>query len=129
MNKKLTSELNLNKKTNLFHTNKEIVFKFAIVNKLGNGYDFKSLDLDGLKKFNNFVNDILEKKMTISQVEKTYMRKRFKPLVKRHIEEQDMDVREIHLGKDQQKFRLFGYFNENNYFVLTKIDSKHSSNE
>nr|WP_307925236.1 hypothetical protein [Mycoplasmopsis bovis] len=89
MNKKLTSELNLNKKTNLFHTNKEIVFKFAIVNKLDNGYDFKSLDLDGLKKFNNFVNDILEKKMTISQVEKTYMRKRFKPLVKRHIEEQD----------------------------------------
>nr|WP_318033808.1 hypothetical protein [Mycoplasmopsis bovis] len=62
MNKKLTSELNLNKKTNLFHTNKEIVFKFAIVNKLDNGYDFKSLDLDGLKKFNNFVNDILEKK-------------------------------------------------------------------
>ncbi len=57
------------------------------------------------------------------------MRKRFKPLVKRHIEEQDMDVREIHLVKDQQKFRLFGYFNENNYFVLTKIDSKHSSNE
>lgn len=62
MNKKLTSELNLNKKTNLFHTNKEIVFKFAIVNKLDNGYDLKSLDLDGLKKFNNFVNDILEKK-------------------------------------------------------------------
>ncbi len=129
MNKKLTSELNLNKKTNLFHTNKEIVFKFAIVNKLDNGYDFKSLDLDGLKKFNNFVNDILEKKMTISQVEKTYMRKRFKPLVKRHIKEQDMDVKEIHLGKDQQKFRLFGYFNENNYFVLTKIDSKHDFNK
>ncbi|WP_214465372.1 hypothetical protein [Mycoplasmopsis bovis] len=30
------------------------------------------------------------------------MRKRFKPLVKRHIKEQDMDVKEIHLGKDQQ---------------------------
>ncbi|WP_429979843.1 MAG6450 family protein [Mycoplasmopsis bovis] len=36
---------------------------------------------------------------------------------------------EAHLGKDQQKFRLFGYFNENNYFVLTKIDSKHNFNE
>nr|WP_307923958.1 hypothetical protein [Mycoplasmopsis bovis] len=40
------------------------------------------MDLDGLKKFNNFVNDILEKKDDNISSRKNIYEKRFKPLVK-----------------------------------------------
>ncbi|WP_434324887.1 MAG6450 family protein [Mycoplasma capricolum] len=36
-----------------------------------------------------------------------------------------LEIREIHLGKDRNPFRLFGYLNKDNYFVLTKIDPNH----
>ncbi|KKW61450.1 hypothetical protein AAK27_277 [Mycoplasma capricolum subsp. capricolum] len=47
-----------------------------------------------------------------------------KPLEKRWVSEQ-LEIREIHLGKDRNPFRLFGYLNKDNYFVLTKIDPNH----
>ncbi|XWT83599.1 hypothetical protein V2P25_02235 [Mycoplasma capricolum subsp. capricolum] len=52
------------------------------------------------------------------------MRTHSKPLEKRWVSEQ-LEIREIDLGKDKNPFRLFGYLNKDNYFVLTKIDPNH----
>ncbi|SRX64188.1 MAG6450 family protein [Mycoplasma mycoides] len=107
---------------------KDIFFKIAIVHKLDNGFDFKSLTIEGIKEFHNFINEILNKKMTISQVENLYMRKTSNPFNNRTVDQQ-IEIREIHLGKNRQPFRLFGYFNDDNYFVLTKIDPNHNFHE
>ncbi|WP_278307733.1 MAG6450 family protein [Mycoplasma feriruminatoris] len=122
-NKKILSKhLNVEVKRKLIKDN--LSFKIAIVHKLDNGFDFKSLNPDTLKNFHNFINDIFNKKMTISQIENLYMRKKTNPFTSRVID-QNIEVREIHLGKGEKQFRLFGYFNEDSYFVLTKIDPGH----
>ncbi|MCE6115499.1 MAG6450 family protein [Mycoplasmopsis agalactiae] len=125
MSKKLTNKTLNGSKSSLVSGWKSIYFRFAIVHKLDNGFDFKSLNAAELGKFHNFINEIFKRKMTISDVEKNYMRKHAKPLANRRMEAQDIEVNEIHLGKDNNSFRIFGYLNKDNYFVLTKIDPKH----
>ncbi|MDQ0567403.1 MAG6450 family protein [Mycoplasma yeatsii] len=104
--------------------NKSLPFKIAIEHKLDNNFDFKDLSTDGLKKFSEFINEILGKNLTISQVENLLLRTKQKPIEKRFIK--DEFVSEIHLGKDRSSFRLFGYFNQDSYFVITKIDPNHN---
>ncbi|XWT81919.1 hypothetical protein V2P53_02405 [Mycoplasma capricolum subsp. capricolum] len=52
------------------------------------------------------------------------MRTHSKSLEKRWVSEQ-LEIREIHLGKDINPFRLFGYLNKDNCFVLTKMTPNH----
>ncbi|QVK05587.1 MAG6450 family protein [Mycoplasma mycoides] len=124
MKKSLTKKLNWDKKSELSFKDKTYPFKIAIIHELDKGFDFKSLSVSGLKNFHNLIHDILSKKLTIAEVEKLYMRTHSKPLEKRWTNEQ-LEVREIHLGKNRNPFRLFGYLNKDNYFVLTKIDPNH----
>lgn len=65
---------------------KSIYFRFVIVYKLDNGFDFKLLNVVELGKFYNFINEIFKRKMIIFDVEKNYMRKYVKLLVNRCME-------------------------------------------
>lgn len=123
-NKELTKNIGVNQRLhNNLILNKDVTFKIAIQHKLDNDFDFKSLKREGLKKFQAFIYSIFKENMTISQVEKLFLRT--KGEVFKNVTIKDEFVKEIHLGKNVSKFRLFGYFNQDNYFVITKIDPNH----
>lgn len=100
-----------------------VPFKLAIDDCLENGYSFEKMKKDGLKELDRFINDTIGKKMTISQVDKIFLRKKgpVKSFEKIHGVKRDI----LHYGKDMKSFRVHGYYNDNGYFVLTQIDPKH----
>lgn len=98
-------------------------FKIAICEQLDNDFCFKKLKPSDLKEFHNFIDETVEKKLTISQVDALFLRK--KGDIK-----QDINGREVfHYGKDRKPFRVFGYYNEDGYFNVTRIDPKHKTNK
>ena len=59
----------------------------------------------------------------MTDVENTYMRTHKKPLEKEMINGEMQNV--IHLGKDRTAFRIFGYYNTDDYFCIHRIDPNH----
>lgn len=86
MSKKLINKIFNGLKFFLVLDWKSIYFRFVIVYKLDNGFDFKLLNVVELGKFYNFINEIFKRKMIIFDVEKNYMRKYVKLLVNRCME-------------------------------------------
>lgn len=86
MSKKLINKIFNGLKFFLVLDWKSIYFRFVIVYKLDNGFDFKLLNIVELGKFYNFINDIFKRNMIIFDVEKNYMRKHVKLLVNRRME-------------------------------------------
>lgn len=87
MSKKLINKIFSGLKFFLVLDWKSIYFRFVIVYKLDNGFDFKLLNAVELGKFYNFINEIFKRKMIIFDVEKNYMRKYVKLLVNRCMED------------------------------------------
>ena len=98
-------------------------FKLTISEKIDNGYEIKELDSSAAKEFHQFVSDTVYKKLTVSQVESLYMRSKDSLLDEGSVRNS------VHLGKDGKKFRLFGYYNLEGYFVITRIDGKHKTHK
>ena len=63
------------------------------------------------------------KQLSISTVDKLYLRMKGTVREKAEINGINRDI--VHYGFDRSLFRLHGYFNELNYFVIYKIDPKH----
>ena len=61
--------------------------------------------------------------MTISQVESEFLRTKGKVSEREIIAGVEREI--FHLGKNRNKFRIFGYYNEDGYFVIHRIDPKH----
>ena len=77
------------------------------------------MDRETVREFHRFVSETVEKNLTISQVDKRYLRKKDSNL-------DDANQKNIiHYGHDGSTFRLFGYYNNKGYYVLTRIDGKH----
>lgn len=105
--------------------NSSVKFKVAISETLKNGYSFKDLKSKDVQSFERFVSQTVGKDLTISQVDKMFLRKHGKPVNTIEINGCKRDV--MHYGKDRKKFRIFGYYDDNGYFVLYKIDTKHKT--
>ena len=98
-------------------------FLLSIETKLENGYEIKDMDKDTVKELHHFVTETIEKKLSISQVDERYLRKKDSDL-------DDANQKNIiHYGKDGSTFRLFGYYNDKSYFVITRIDGKHKTHK
>ncbi|MEW4353817.1 MAG6450 family protein [Streptococcus pneumoniae] len=110
-----------NKLTDDKNTNKE--FKISICEQLDNGYSFKNLTKESLKNLHTFIDETVGKNLTISKTEKLYLRT--KGEVKQTIAGREV----IHFGKDMKAFRIFGYYNNDGYFNITRIDFKHNTNK
>ena len=124
MARKLTKTEQREEKVRL--NTREICFRIAIETPLVNGYEFKDLSPEQLKSFHRFISDTVYKQLTISQVDKLYLRKQglgSAPPVLYN------DRELIHYGKDRNPFRLFGYYNTDGYFVICRIDGEHKTNE
>lgn len=98
-------------------------FRIAIEEKLGNGFEIKDMDRNDVVSFHRFISETVDKGMTISQVDQRYLRKKDSNLN----EEDGKNI--IHYGHDGSSFRIFGYYNDIGYFVLTRIDGKHKTHK
>ena len=50
-------------------------FKIAFERQLDNGYEIKDMTAERLKEFHRFIRDTVYKNLTISEVDKIYLRK------------------------------------------------------
>lgn len=105
------------------NNNIDRIFKISICEQLDNNYCFKDLSKEALKSFHTFIDDTVGQKLTISVVEKMYLRT--KGGAKQLVNGREL----IHFGKDKKPFRIFGYYNNDGYFSITRIDPKHKTNK
>ena len=101
-------------------------FKLVIEVKLDNGYEVQDMTLRHIEEFHKFIKDTVYKGLTISEVDKLYLRKEGlsnAPVVMSNGHEL------IHYGKARNSFRIFGYYNVDGYFVICRIDGSHMTNK
>ena len=106
-------------------TKEDTKFRIAFEVKLANGFEIKDMEMKHNAEFHNFISETVYKELTISEVDKLFLRKQglgSAPPVKYG------DIELIHYGKDMKPFRLFGYYNKDGYFVVCRIDGKHKTN-
>lgn len=101
-------------------------FVIAISRNLDNGFSFKDLKRNHLQSLHAFIKDTVGKGLSISDVEKLFLRRKGLP---RTLMIDGIEFEEIHLGKDDNPFRLFGYYANDGYFHLTRIDLKHKTHK
>ena len=102
------------------------VFRIAIEVKLDNGYEFKDMTQEHVKELHRFISETVYKGLTILEVDKRYLRKEGlsnAPPVK-----YKGDIELVHYGRDRNAFRIYGYYNSDNYFVICRIDGSHQTN-
>lgn len=101
------------------------IVSFAV--ELENGYELKDMTLAHVKEFHRFLQDTVYKGLTVSEVDKLYLRK--KGMGKTPPLKYKKDVELIHYGKSERAFRLFGYYSEAGYFVVCRIDGGHNTHK
>jgi hypothetical protein len=119
-----------NSEPSLLLTNRNsISFRMSIEHSLENGYDFKKLNSSSLKNLHSFIENTIGKNLTISEVEKLFLRTKGDVFSNEVINGLERKI--IHFGKDRHSFRIHGYYNEKNnfYFVICKIDPNHKVNK
>ncbi|WP_347962618.1 MAG6450 family protein [Lactococcus formosensis] len=98
-------------------------FKFALTGSLANQYSFKKLKPAGIKQFHDFLNHILMNQLTISDVEKGFLRTKGPVFSEEVFCGRKRKL--IHFEGKDKKFRIHGYYNDEFYFVICKIDPNH----
>jgi len=92
-------------------------FKLCFQRPLDSRYNFKKMKQSGLKDLHEFMENTIGKGLSISDVDKLYLRKRGLAAGE-----------EIHYGKDRHHFRVHGMYQEA-HFVVSKIDCNHQENK
>lgn len=101
-----------------------VLFKYCIASALPKHFCFSALKKgDGFRLMDKFLGDTVDKNLTISQMETLYLRTKGVVKTKEIINGIERDV--MHFGRDNTTFRIHGYYNEDSYFVITKIDPNH----
>lgn len=119
---KLTKHNKSKQKGITLTTRRTVPFKISIEESLDNKYCFKKLKGNSIKEFHKFIEATIGKGLTITEVEQMYLRT--KGPIKETISIHGTDREVVHFGKDENPFRVFGYYNQD-YFVLNKIDPTH----
>lgn len=109
---KLTSNRNSSRK-----------FAITIDHALQNNYRFKDMKSGDIKRFSEFLTETVGKGCTISQVDHLFLRTKGNPGRKEQVN--GTEVKMVHYGKNRAPFRVFGYYNEDGYFVVHRIDPHH----
>lgn len=99
------------------------VFKIALEDYMHGSFNFSKMDSSGRKDLQTFLDKTVYKQLSISTVDELYLRMKGTVREKAEINGIYRDI--VHYGFDRSLFRLHGYFNELNYFVIYKIDPKH----
>ncbi|RXT17739.1 hypothetical protein BVJ53_07325 [Lacticaseibacillus chiayiensis] len=100
-------------------------FKLSIEHVLENNYQFKDMRVEDIKNFSKFITSTVGRGLTITQVESSLLRTDG-PHGAKNIEQVDGEKKEMyHFGQDRTKFRVHGYYNDEDYFVIHRIDPQH----
>lgn len=108
-----------------FLDRKQMSFKFCIQECLDRDFCFTNLSKGNLRSFENFIKETVEKNLSITEVDKLFLRTQGHG--SKYCEETIKGIKRqiFHYGKDRNPFRIHGYFNEDGYFVIHKIDPNH----
>ena len=98
-------------------------FKIALEDYMHGNFNFSKMNQSGRKDLQTFLDKTVYKQLSISTVDKLYLRMKGTVREKAEINGINRDI--VHYGFDRNPFRLHGYFNELDYFVIYKIDPKH----
>lgn len=98
-------------------------FKIALEDYMHGSFNFGKMNQSGRKDLQTFLDKTVYKQLSISTVDKLFLRMKGKIRETAQINGINRDI--VHYGFDRSPFRLHGYFNELNYFVIYKIDPKH----
>lgn len=124
MAKKLSKNNNNRSKGSRLANSRSKPFRLSISSAISNKYNFYKLNKNrGYKKLQTFVDETIKKGLTISETENQFLRKRKRVVRIENINGNEQEI--IHFGKDRDSFRIFGYYDENDYFAITAIDPNH----
>lgn len=124
MAKKLSKNNNSGSKGSRLANSRSKPFRLSISSAISNKFNFSKLNRNsGYKKLQTFVDETIKKGLTISETENQFLRKRKKVVRIENINGNEQEI--IHFGKDKDPFRIFGYYDENDYFAITAIDTNH----
>lgn len=98
-------------------------FKIALEEFLHGRFNFSKLNAEDRKAFQEFLDKTVYKQLDISTVDSLYLR--MKGTIRERVQINGINRDIIHYGQKRGAFRLHGYYNELNYFVIYKIDAKH----
>lgn len=98
-------------------------FKIALEEFLHGNFNFNKLNAEDRKAFQEFLDKTVYKQLDISTVDSLYLRMKGTIREVAEINGTKRDI--VHYGQKRNAFRLYGYYNELNYFVIYKIDAKH----
>lgn len=98
-------------------------FKIALEDYMHGNFNFGKMDSSGRKDLQAFLDKTVYKQLNISTVDRLYLRMKGTIREKAVINGINRDI--VHYGFNRSTFRLHGYFNELDYFVIYKIDPKH----
>lgn len=101
-------------------------FKLAITDVLQNPYTFGEMKGREVKEFSVSLKKTVGRNMTISEVEHSFLRMAgpsgAKNIEKINGEEQTT----FHFDNGKRDFRVHGYYNEDGYFCIIRIDPHHN---
>lgn len=105
-------------------------FKIAFGTELENNFCFKTNKGNKLTEgMHKFLTNTVYKNLTITEVDSLYLRTKGKVKEKRSFDLNDssnqLDI--LHYGFKRDTFRLFGYYDENGYFNVIRIDIDHKT--
>jgi hypothetical protein len=112
-----------------FLDRKSMKFRFCIQECLDNKYCFKKMDKGSLKELDKFIAETAGKNLSITEVDKLFLRTKGRGSNYEEVEINGIKREVYHYGKDQNPFRVFGYYNEDGYLVIYRIDPKHKSHK
>lgn len=103
-------------------------FKLCIQESLDKKFCFNKLSGGKhLREWHNFVEETVGKKLSISEVDSLFLRIKGEVSVEQKIHGITRKV--VHYGKDKKTFRIHGYYNDDGYFVIHKIDPTHKEHK
>lgn len=104
----------------------ELPFRIVFETRLQNGYELKDMTRSQIREFHRFVAETIYKGLSISKVDQLFLRKQgLSDAPPEYYKGKEL----LHYGKDRHPFRLFGYYNQDGYFVVCRIDGGHKTHK
>lgn len=105
-----------------------VLFKVAVTEVLQSPYTFGKLKPQDIKGFSQFLKKTVGKNLTISQVEKEFLRTDGPHGAKNNEIINGIEQNVYHFSNGERDFRIHGYYNLDSYFCLCRIDPHHKFN-
>lgn len=115
------------KRNSQLSVKQDTIFRIAICGMLENSFDFKKMNSSSGRSFHEFIGETVGKSLTVKQVDLLYLRTKGTVAEIKTVHGKPRTI--LHYGKNRKPFRVFGYYNEDGYFTLTRLDPRHRTHK